>query len=120
VRFRAELLAEASVTGGIHGEPKRFDGLEARIAVREEVLDRRLSLIEAALDRIDRESRARDQALELSIRELRVSVQEISAEVHELRTEVQQNSAAIRELTARMDALSRLEERVAALEKRTA
>jgi hypothetical protein len=33
---------------------------------------------------------------------------------------VQENSAAIRELTVRMDALARLEERVAALEKRTA
>jgi len=48
-----------------------------------------------------------------------VSVREIAADVCERRTEVQ-NSAAIRKLTARMDALSRLEERVAALEKRAA
>jgi len=97
----------------------RMGGLEAQIVAREEVLDRRLSLIEAAVERNDRESRARDAALEVSIRELRVSVQELAVEVHELRTQVQQNSAAIRELTTRLEALSRLEERVAALEKRT-
>jgi peptidoglycan hydrolase CwlO-like protein len=54
------------------------------------------------------------------IESLRVSIQEVGAEVHELRTKVQENSSVIRELTTRMDALTRLEERVAALEKRTA
>jgi len=49
-----------------------------------------------------------------------VSVQQIGAEVHELRNRVQENSADTREVAARMGALSRLEERVATLEKRTA
>jgi hypothetical protein len=53
-------------------------------------------------------------------RELRVSVLQIGAEVHELRVKVEQNSADIRDLSTRMAVLSRLEERVAALEKRTA
>jgi chromosome segregation ATPase len=104
----------------VDGLDSRMGSLEARFVAREEVVDRRLSLIEAALERIDRESRARDAAFEVAIRELRVSVQEIGAEVHELRTKVQENSAAIRDLSARLEALSRLEERVTALEKRTA
>jgi hypothetical protein len=41
------------------------------------------------------------------------------AGVDELRTEVQQNASGIRDLTARMEALARLEERVAALDKRS-
>ena len=98
----------------------RFDRLEALIEAREAALDRRLALIEASLEKIDRDSRARDGSLEVALRELRVSVQQIGAEVHELRTKVQENSADIRDLAGRMGALSRLEERVAALEKRTA
>jgi chromosome segregation ATPase len=102
------------------GLETRVEGLEIQIRAHREVLDRRLTLIETALDRIDRESRARDAALEVAIRELRVSVRELAAEVHELRTTVQQNSADIRDLSARMAVVERLEERVRALEKRTA
>jgi cell division protein FtsL len=54
------------------------------------------------------------------MRELRVAVLQVGAEVHELRVKVEQNSADIRDLSTRMVVLSRLEERVAALEKRTA
>jgi chromosome segregation ATPase len=102
---------------GIDG---RFDRLEARLEAREQVIDRRLDLITAALERIESESRARDSSLETGLRELRVAVLQIGAEVHELRVKVEQNSADIRDLSTRMAVLSRLEERVAALEKRTA
>jgi chromosome segregation ATPase len=98
----------------------RFDRLEARLEAREQVIDRRLDLITAALERIESESRARDSSLETGLREVRVAVLQIGAEVHELRLKVEQNSADIRDLSTRMAVLSRLEERVAALEKRTA
>ena len=76
--------------------------------------------LETAVKSLDRDSRARDASLDLALRDLRVSVQQIGAEVHELRNRVQENSADTREVAARMGALSRLEERVATLEKRTA
>jgi chromosome segregation ATPase len=98
----------------------RMDGLDARIEARERVIDRRLDLLTAALERIEAESKARDASLETGLRELRVAVLQIGAEVHELRVKVEQNSADIRDLSTRMAVLSRLEERVAALEKRTA
>jgi hypothetical protein len=46
-----------------------------------------------------------------------VAVLHVGAEVHKLRVKVEQNSADIRDLSTRMAVLSRLEERVAALEK---
>jgi hypothetical protein len=55
---------------------------------------------------MEQESRTRDASLEVAIRELKVSVQ--------------QNSVDIRDLAGKVDALSRLEERVAALERRGA
>ena len=73
----------------------------------------------AILTRIESQGRLTfDAVLLSSIRALCSSVQAIGVGVHQLRTEVWQNSAAIRDLTARMDALSRVEERVTALEKR--
>ena len=79
----------------------------------------------AALEPIESESRARDASLEKGLRELetgmrelRLAVLQVAAEVHELRVKVEQNSADIRDLSTRMAVLSRLEERVAALEKR--
>jgi septal ring factor EnvC (AmiA/AmiB activator) len=101
--------------------------LPAADDAREQVIDRRLDLLTAALERIESESRARDASLEKGLRELetgmrelRVAVLQVAAEVHELRVKVEQNSADIRDLSTRMAVLSRLEERVAALEKRTA
>ena len=69
--------------------------------VRSRLLD-----VEAALRRIDAESRARDGSLELAVRDIKSSVQ--------------QNSVDLRELSGRLEALSRLEARVAALERRGA
>ncbi len=110
---------QAGLEGQQAGLEGRFDQLEAWMKAREQVVDRRLDLITAALDRIESESRARDSSLETGLRELRVAVLQIGAEVHELRVNVEQNSADIRDLSGRMAVLSRLEERVAALEKRT-
>jgi hypothetical protein len=62
--------------------------------------------LEAALGRVDQESRSRDASLEVAIRELRVSVQ--------------QNGIDLREVATKVAALTRLEERVAALERRSA
>ena len=75
---------------------RRLDELEKSLATRIDVLEK-------ALGRVDRESRSRDASLEVAIRELKVSVQ--------------QNSVDLRDLGAKVEALSRLEERVAALER---
>lgn len=71
-----------------------------------ESIERRLAVLETALQRIDQESRSRDASLELAIRDLKVSVQE--------------NGVDIRDLAGKVEALSRLEERVSALERRGA
>lgn len=76
-----------------------FQRLEQEVRAR--LLD-----VEAALRRIDAESRTRDSSLELAVRDIKVSVQ--------------QNSVDIHELADRAQALSRLEARVAALERRGA
>ena len=84
------------VEAAIAGNREAIEGLERRLTARIEAL-------EQALNRVDQESRARDASLELAIRELKVSIQ--------------QSSVDSRNVGARLEALNRLEERVAALER---
>ena len=72
----------------------------------ERALTARMDALEKALAGVDQESRSRDASLEVAVRELKVSVQ--------------QNSVDLRELATKVEALTRLEERVAALERRSA
>jgi hypothetical protein len=67
-------------------------------------LEGRIDGLEQGLQRVERDSLVRDSALELGIRELRV--------------EVQQNGLDIRDLAGRVEGLARIEERVAAIERR--
>lgn len=96
----------------VNGETleRRMGDLNGSLTTRMDDLERaltaRLDGLEQALGRVDEESRARDASLEVAIRDLKVSVQ--------------QNSVDIRELAAKVEALTRLEERVAALERRSA
>jgi hypothetical protein len=60
--------------------------------------------LEQRIERIDQDARARDAMLEVAIRDLKVGVQ--------------QNSLDIRDLAGRVESLSRIEERVAAIERR--
>jgi SMC interacting uncharacterized protein involved in chromosome segregation len=89
---------------------RRMGDLNGSLTTRMDDLERaltaRLDGLEEALGRVDEESRARDASLDVAIRDLKVSVQ--------------QNSVDIRELAARVEALTRLEERVAALARRSA
>jgi hypothetical protein len=88
----------------------RTDQLEQTLTTRMDDLERglnaRIDALEKTLSRVDQESRSRDASLEVAIRELKVSVQ--------------QNSVDLRDLGAKVEALTRLEERVAALERRSA
>jgi chromosome segregation ATPase len=84
----------------------RMGSLESRLEKSDQENRLRFAALEAALHRLDQESRSRDASLELAIRDLKVSVQ--------------QNSVDIRELAGKVEALSRLEERVSALERRGA
>ena len=103
----------ASLEGRIGSVEGRMGSLDGRMGSLEERLEHsdeqnriRFDALEAALQRIDQESRSRDASLELAVRELKVSVQ--------------QNSVDIRDLAGKVEAVSRLEERVSALERRGA
>ena len=102
--------------------------------------------LEERIERLDRESRDRDGSLSLAIADLRREVRQNTTDIGELRTDVkqngtdiaelkrigqqhgveirdlkvtvQQNTGELRSLANKVDALNRLEERVAALEKR--
>ena len=80
--------------------------MTARMDDLEKALTAGMDALETALGRMDQESRSRDASLDVAIRELKVSVQ--------------QNGVDLRDLGAKVEALSRLEERVAALERRSA
>ena len=95
-----------SLEGSVGSIGQRMGSLEARFERSDEQNRIRFDALEAALQRIDQESRSRDASLELAVRDLKVSVQ--------------QNSVDIRDLAGKVEALSRLEERVSALERRGA
>jgi chromosome segregation ATPase len=112
-RFDVVEAAIQSNSRGIAALDHRMGSLEGRMGSLEERLERsdeqnriRFDALEAALQRIDQESRSRDASLELAVRDLKVSVQ--------------QNSVDTRDLAGKVEALSRLEERVSALERRGA
>ena len=80
----------------------RFDALDAEVRAR-------FALVEGAIRSLGERTGAlesRNALLELALRELKVSVQ--------------QNSVDIRDLAGKVEALSRLEERVSALERQGA
>jgi hypothetical protein len=109
---RAEQKSEARFTvieAAIRSTAKNGAALESRMSSLERTLElsdqenrARFAALEAALQRMDLESRSRDASLELAIRDVKVNVQ--------------QNSVDLRDLAIKVDALSNIEARVAALE----
>jgi DNA repair ATPase RecN len=103
--------------------------------------------LEERIERLDQESRDRDGSLALAIADLRREVrqnttdiaevgtdvkqngadiaelkrigQQYGVDIRDLKVTVQQNNVELRGLANKVDALNRLEERVAALERRT-
>jgi DNA repair ATPase RecN len=75
-------------------------------------------VLEQRIDRLDQETRSRDGLLERAIRENSLEIRQHGVDIRDLKSAVNQNSIDIRSLTARVEALARLEERVAALERR--
>ena len=90
----------------IEGNRGAIEGVRERVEQVERTMAGRLDALEETLGRIDQESRSRDASLDVAIRDLKVSVR--------------QNSVDLRELATKFVALTRLEERVAALERRSA
>jgi chromosome segregation ATPase len=119
-RFTVIEAAIQSNTKAITGLDRRVGSVESRMGLVEHGLGSleqkfeqsdqenrlRFASLEAALQRIDQESRSRDASLEVALRDLKVSVQ--------------QNSVDMRDLAGKVEALSRLEDRVSALERRGA
>jgi hypothetical protein len=105
-RFTVVEAAIQSNTKGMAALDQRMGSVERRLEQSDQENRLRFAALEAALQRIDQESRARDQSLEVAVRDLKVSVQ--------------QNSVDIRDLAGKVEALSRLEDRVSALERRGA
>ena len=110
-RFAEETRSRFTVVEtAIQSTNRTVAALDRKFELRFEQSDEqnrlRFAALEAALQRIDQESRSRDASLELAVRDVKVAVQ--------------QNSVDIRDLTGKVEALSRLEERVSALERRGA
>ena len=91
----------------------RFETLEAAVKGNREAIEQvdrtvtaRMDALEKALSQMDQESRSRDASLDVAVRELKIGVQ--------------QSSVDLRDLATKVSALTRLEERVAALERRSA
>lgn len=78
--------------------------LEEKVESLTRDTNQRIGVLDDAIQHLARESRAADASLDLAIRDLKVTVQ--------------QNSLDIRDLAGKVEALTRLEERVAALERR--
>jgi methyl-accepting chemotaxis protein len=91
-----------------------------------EAVESTRAALEERIDRVDRDSRARDSVLETAIRDLRKTVEQNSADIRQNSADIRQNSADIREnsadvrsLAARVDALGPLDLRISVLERRS-
>ena len=80
-----------------------LEDIRAQTSMTIEAVEASRSALERRIDRVDQDSRSRDAVLELSIRDLKVSVRQIGVDV--------------RDVAGKIEALSRLEERVSALER---
>jgi hypothetical protein len=102
----------------IESQNRRFD---AHQVILEDMRSQNRATIEAVeathqaleerIGRLQRETRQRDAMLEMAVRELRINVQQNGADIGQLLGDVHG-------LTAKVEAIARIEERVAALEKR--
>jgi len=86
----------------------------------------RLSL-EQRIERLEQETRSRDSLLEAATRDLRATVEQNGKDIRDLKAAVQENTTdirdvkvTVRDLAGKVEALTRLEERVAAVERRLA
>jgi hypothetical protein len=102
-RTRDTALA-AQVREGDERSRARDTALAAQIREVDEESRTRDAALAAQIGELDDATRARDESLEMAVREVRVDVRENGVELHALASKV--------------EALSRLEDRVAALEKR--
>ncbi|MCM2258606.1 MAG: hypothetical protein NDJ94_23490 [Vicinamibacteria bacterium] len=84
----------------------RLDRIERESRDRDGLLGLAIGELRTTMERNDRESRDRDNGLELALRETRVDLRVVQAQGLEL--------------SAKVDALTRIESRVAALERRLA
>jgi chromosome segregation ATPase len=92
--------------------------LEQKIDTLTRDTSERIAVLDAAIKHLAQEGRSHDASLDLAIRDLKVSVQENSVDIRDLKAGLQQNSIDVRELAGKVEALTRLEERIAALERR--
>jgi hypothetical protein len=86
--------------------------VEERLQRMDQDVRARMTLLQDAVKALDRDSRSRDATLGLEIRKLDLAIRDV-------KVGVQQNTVDIRDLARRVEVLTRLEERVAALEKPT-
>jgi hypothetical protein len=134
IRSQNRATIEAGETNRIVLE-QRIEQLDRATAARLEVLEAAVKelrqesrtgdeSLEASLKEFREESRSRDESLAASVKELRQESrsgdQSLEVAIRDLKVSVQQNSVDLRDLAGKVEALARLEERVAALERRSA
>jgi hypothetical protein len=86
--------------------------VEERLQRMDQDVRARMTLLQDAVRALDRDGRSRDATLGLEIRKLDLAIRDV-------KVGVQQNTVDLRDLARRVEVLTRLEERVAALEKPT-
>jgi|SRR4051812_4834412 len=74
--------------------------------------------LEAKIDQVDRDGRARDAVLEAEVRQNSADIRQNNADIRQNSEDIRRNSEDIGVLTARVEALGPLDQRVSALEGR--
>jgi hypothetical protein len=111
VDSQGALLADMGVR--VDSQSRLLEEMRSQNSTTIEAVEVFRAALEQRIERLDQDTRARDGLLELAIRDLRVSVQQNSLDIH-------QNSLEIRDVAGKVETLVRLEERVAAIERRLA
>jgi hypothetical protein len=115
-------VVEGSIRSLAEETRRRDEGLAAALQQVDDRSRARDEALAAQIREVDEGSRTRDEALALQIREVdagsRARDEHLEVTLRELKVNVLENGVDLRALAGKVEALSRIEDRVTALEKR--
>ena len=132
----------------VHGQAIILEEIRSQNRVTIEAIEATRTALEAKIDQVDRDSKARDSVLEAAVRQNSTDIRKNSTDIRKNSTDIRKNSKDIRKnsadieknsadiqrnsadirknsedirvLTARVEALGPLDQRVSAIERRLA
>src|SRR6266540_1939005 len=104
----------------VHGQGIILEEIRSQNRVTIEAIEATRVALEAKIDQVDRNSKARDSVLEAAVRQNSADIKANGTDLRKNSDHTRKNSEDIRVLTVRVEALGPLDHRVSAIERRLA